>query len=120
MSNVPSDAPEKVEAPVGNFVRAYAGGTLMAVQILAGWQRVIKVCMPDFVESAPTRPAVIELPPARDWGKDLTIVDTTGMGFVLRLSTGEVMLCAAEGKPVLRLTPVLSDRTGEPDGWAAA
>jgi hypothetical protein len=109
------------DRPDGNFLRVVAGGTLSADDIAAGWQRIIKVCLPG--DGASAEPAVIELPPARRWApKEITVVDAASLGYVLRVSAGDKIYGAAAGhvnRPVLRLMPLLSDLHDEPDAWAA-
>jgi hypothetical protein len=112
------------DRPETNFIRLQAGGRLSADAFAGGWPRIVKICPRDDGEIAEA--PVIVLPRARSWApKEIIIVDAAGDGFVLLLSgTDQIFGEQAEGhlyhRPVLRLTPLLSDLHDESDGWASS
>jgi hypothetical protein len=106
------------DRPLGNFHRLVAGDTLHVAQLMAGWQRTIKIYA-SAVE--PLHPTIVELPLARNWSrKDITIINLSGLDYVLRRSGSDEIYGEPNGsRVVVRLTTVLSDCHDEPDGWAA-
>jgi hypothetical protein len=73
-----------------NFLRCRVGSTLTVQDILRSGLCVIKVCPPDRLVSVD--PATIETRPARRFeGKELTIVDVSGMGFLVIPSDGDIV-----------------------------
>jgi hypothetical protein len=62
----------------------------------------------------------VELPLARRFeGKELTIVDSTGMGFLVIPSDGDIIYGDIAMRIAVRLVPLVGDRDDEPDGWGA-
>jgi hypothetical protein len=99
-----------------NFIRCSVGSTLTAQDILRSGLCVIKACMPDRPASA--EPATIEIPPARRFeGKELTIVDSAGMGFLVIPSDGDIVYGDIAMRSAVRLVPLVGDGDEEPDGW---
>ena len=99
-----------------NFLRCRVGSTLTAQDILRSGLALIKVCPPDRLTSA--EPATIEVPPARRFeGKELTIVDSAGMGFLVIPSDGDVVYGDIAMRTAVRLVPLVGDGDEEPDGW---
>src|SRR5262249_18728052 len=100
-----------------NFMRCCVGSTLTAQDILRSGLCVIKVCSPDRLASA--EPATVELPPARRFeGRELTIVDISGMGFLVIPSDGDIVYGDIAMKTAVRLVALVSDDDEEADGWS--
>jgi hypothetical protein len=98
-----------------NFIACRVGSTLTAQDILRSSLYVIKVCMPGRLASA--EPATIEIPPARRFeGGELTVVDASGMGFLLIPSDGDSLYGHVAMRSAVRLVPLVGDGD-EPDGW---
>jgi hypothetical protein len=100
----------------GNFVRAFVGAEFDAAAIQHSGVQVIKICMPERLASAD--PATIILPPARRWqGREITIVDATGLGFLLIPREPEIIHGDVAMRSVVRLMPLLTDQDDEQDAW---
>jgi hypothetical protein len=99
-----------------NFIRCCVGSTVTGGEILRSGLCVLKVCPPDRLVSA--EPATIEIPPARRFeGKELTIVDASGMGFLVIPSDGDIVYGDIAMRSAVRLVPLVGDGDEEPDGW---
>jgi hypothetical protein len=71
---------------------------------------------PDQLTSA--EPATIEIPLARRFqGKELTIIDSSGMGFLVIPSDGDIVYGDIAMRSAVRLVPLVGDDDDEPDGW---
>jgi hypothetical protein len=102
-----------------NFIRGYVGSVLAAHSILRSGLCTIKICMPERLASAD--PATVELPPARLFKeRDLTIIDSSGMGFLLIPSGTDMVHGDVAMRSAVRLVPLVSDGAGESDGWGVA
>jgi hypothetical protein len=70
--------PGAEEQPESNCHRVLAGTTLSDAEILAGWQRIVKIVMPH--DGEPADRTMIQLPAVRRWDKELVIVDASARG----------------------------------------